>query len=147
MVTKEQKQINLALAYDILARIPEQRFNLEHWFGSGGGGSPLDDEKDCNTLACAAGWLSLSKPFRLNKSDLRFHNFDELFDRFAASKYDKAYIEYRLFGWREASRYDRELKSIYFNDKRLALYRLRREMGEDIELAKNTVLDCAKVIG
>lgn len=50
-------------AYAIIDGIPEERIDLSSWLANG------DSAHDCNTLACAAGWLAMHPA--MNKKGLK----------------------------------------------------------------------------
>jgi len=133
MVSAEQKLANLEAAFDILAKIPKQRFypRLDHWYGRNIC-DPRENPHDCETLACAAGWLALSEKFRsvidlehsfTGPGDCPGVIFDCLFSR----------------RWDFCAGYDKEFP-LSGTDKQLALYRIRREMGESHIVALENVM-------
>ncbi len=46
---------------ELLDYLPEERFNYNHWVGSGYGGDP---KLSCGTTACALGWATTIQEFR-----------------------------------------------------------------------------------
>lgn len=65
----------LLRAAEVLAQIPEKRFDLDRWVRGTAEACLLDDKKvnkeaKCGTVACAGGWLGLTKEF--NNLGLRF---------------------------------------------------------------------------
>jgi len=123
----------LEAAYDIVAKIPAERFtaNLGSYYGHGRLDPRSEYRNECETLACAAGWLALDEQFKpyVNMSDYGSLSFNRLFTKPGE---DEKVVHRLLFGHRRAllSFFDCEPRCEELSDKQLALYRIRRRMGE-----------------
>ena len=121
-------------AYNILAKIPEERYvpGLKTYFGAGIH-DPRDHPHDCGTLACAAGWLALSDEFHSDRPSSAAV-FSKLYQRFGAIHF------LSLFASRNHGFATHDCEVPQLTDKQVVLYRLRRAMHESPEVALSTVL-------
>jgi hypothetical protein len=135
---------NLIEAYEILRQIPADRFveSLTHYFQNRMSARPSPTP---TTLACAAGWLSLTEQFKTSLADGYFQGFFTPPADFPSWKewsdhhFGDNSFPY-LFSPSFASFYDAEFK-LCPNDRARVLYRIRRYMGESCEHARKHVLE------
>jgi len=128
---------DLELAYDILAKIPSGKFvhNLGSFFGDYEQ-NPQTHPHNCDTLACAAGWLSLNLDFCEQAYGVRAVMMPP--EMFVG---DDDLQSARLFAHRDHGQADYDLEvASSLSDKQLALYRIRREMAESPEVALEKVI-------
>jgi hypothetical protein len=163
-----KRRSNLIEAYEILRAVPDERFapGLNQFVEDENGNDIIhifdrvptinEFKVGCGTLACAAGWIMLDERFRTDLSKLYFALGGSLgeddWDSWAEKHFGEPLrSEYRgtfdrLFSPEGLSTYDIELageRRLDFTDKMLAMYRIRRELGDEPPQAlKHVKEDC-----
>lgn len=132
-------------AYQVIAGIPAEKFvpNLNSYTGFGEADPRVHGVHTCGTLACTAGWLAYHPDFggRRGSLDVRLDRVGRRLD-LVIDGGDA------LFTWRGSSLYDNEPGAKRLTDKGLALYRIRRMLGQDNRAAlRGAVHDCKSTPG